>query len=97
MFDEIKRLKKNIYTSLIKEEMEGHINQPIYEDDRSFLNSFQNGEIIKGDEDLTTAERLARVGLVRFGAKVEFNPDKKTIEVRRTLKTTERGRGILKF
>ena len=80
---------------MIKEGTEDHIIQPIHEDDLIFLKSFQNGEIIKEDDDLTTAERLARVGLVRYGTKVEFDPDTKTIEIKKTLKTTERGRRIL--
>lgn len=71
--------------------------RPTYESDLAFLEHFIKGNVIDTETDLATAERLARCGLVRFGTKVFIDVKGKNVTVKRTLKTTERGRAILRF
>ncbi|MFA4849524.1 MAG: hypothetical protein WC626_07335 [Methanoregula sp.] len=71
--------------------------RPMYDGDLAFLRLFEKGGTITDETDLATAERLAAVGLVRFGTSVEVDIEKKTVNVVQTLKTTQRGKEILEF
>jgi hypothetical protein len=93
MFD---RFVRGIRESLSKDKQECSNIRPMYDGDLAFLKHFEKGGPIN-ETDVATAERLARVGLVRFGTKVDVNVDNEEIIVTQTLKTTERGRAILRF